>query len=52
MEKDSVWFKANFTGYEGLVEYVISKLLLFLSLDESEFVLYNTEKFSIRNKDI
>ena len=26
-EKSGVWYKADYTGYEGLAEYVISQLL-------------------------
>lgn len=37
------WYKADYTGYEGLVEYMISHLLKKSSLLENEFVLYDTE---------
>ncbi len=37
------WYKANYTGYEGLTEYVISHLLQKSSLEENEFVLYELE---------
>ena len=26
-ESEGVWYKADYTGYEGLAEYVVSKLL-------------------------
>lgn len=41
--KDGMWYKADFTGYEGLAEYIISNLLQKSSLNEKEYVLYNTE---------
>ena len=28
-ENDGIWYKADYTGYEGLAEYVISRLLGF-----------------------
>lgn len=38
------WYKADYTGYEGFSEYVISHLLQKSSLDDSEYVLYETEE--------
>lgn len=40
---DGVWYKADYTGYEGLSEYMISHLLEKSSLDPDEYVLYDTE---------
>lgn len=37
------WYKADYTGYEGLVEYVVSKLLQYTDLAESEYIVYQTE---------
>lgn len=37
------WYKADYTGYEGLTEYLISHLLLQSSLEKDEYVLYDTE---------
>jgi len=42
--KDDVWYKADYTGYEGLSEYIISRLLTMSDLLPSEYVLYDTEK--------
>ena len=36
-ESDGIWYKADYTGYEGLVEYMISHLLKKSSLAENEF---------------
>ena len=43
-ERDGIWYKADYLGYEGLAETVISKLLRFSSLDPSEYVEYDTEE--------
>ncbi|MCR5720373.1 MAG: hypothetical protein K6F84_07375 [Lachnospiraceae bacterium] len=44
-----IWYKADFTGYEGLAEYLISHLLQKSSLDSSEFVLYDLETIKYKN---
>ena len=38
------WYKADYAGYEGLAEYVISHLLKHSSLTEEEYILYDTEE--------
>ena len=38
------WYKADYTGYEGLAEYMISHLLQFSTLKEEEYVLYDLEQ--------
>ena len=43
-EKDGIWYKGDYTGYEGLSEYMISRLLQLSSLDQSEFIIYDTEE--------
>lgn len=40
-ENEGIWYKADYTGYEGLAEYVISHLLEKSSLKTEEYVLYN-----------
>ena len=35
-ENEGIWYKADYTGYEGLVEYMISHLLKKSSLAENE----------------
>lgn len=42
-ENDGVWYKADYTGYEGLAEYMIAHLLEKSTLDNSEFVSYDLE---------
>ena len=44
-----IWYKADFTGYEGLSEYVISHLLLKSSLKENEFLLYDLEDIKYKS---
>ena len=42
-ENDGIWYKADYTGYEGLSEYMISHLLEKSTLQEAEYVIYDTE---------
>jgi len=42
--KDGIWYKADYTGYEGLSEYIVSRLLDLSDLTLSEYVKYDTEK--------
>ena len=44
-----IWYKADYTGYEGLSEYIISNLLKKSSLNSEEFVIY--EPVNIRYKN-
>ncbi len=38
------WYKADYTGYEGLAEYVVSHLLRLSTLSAEEFLMYDTVK--------
>ena len=49
-ENDGVWYKADYTGYEGLTEYMISHLLKKSTLSEKEFVLYDLEEIRYKEK--
>ncbi len=49
-ENKGIWYKADYTGYEGLVEYVISHLLKKSSLQDEEYVLYDLEKIRYKNQ--
>lgn len=44
------WYKADYTGYEGLAEYMVSHLLVLSSLKEQDFVLYETEIIRYRHQ--
>lgn len=43
-ENKGIWYKADYTGYEGLTEYMISHLLKRSTLSEQEFVCYDLEE--------
>lgn len=43
-ETNGYWYKADYTGYEGLAEYMISRLLRKSTLLEEEYVLYGLEE--------
>ena len=49
-QKNHIWYKADYTGYEGLSEYVISSLLSFSNLDEKEYVKYEPVEIKYKNK--
>ncbi len=42
-ERDGIWYKADYLGYEGLVEYSVSKLLGCSDLKKEEYVDYETD---------
>ena len=47
-ETGGVWYKADYTGYEGLSEYIVSGLLASSSLTAGEFVEYSLETIKYR----
>ena len=49
-ESEGIWYKADYTGYEGLSEYLISNLLCRSTLYEAEFVRYEPEQIRYRQK--
>ena len=48
--RDDIWYKADYMGYEGLAEYVISCLLEKSSLRCEEYVLYETEEIAYKKR--
>ncbi len=42
------WYKADYTGYEGLSEYIVSGLLRFSDLRQEEYIPYRTEEIRYR----
>ena len=46
LERNHVWYKADYLGYEGLAEYAVSKLLRHSSLQNSEYVDYELEQIT------
>ena len=49
-ENEGIWYKADYTGYEGLAEYVISHLLKLTNLNEGEYVLYEPEQIKYKRQ--
>ena len=47
-QNGDIWYKADYTGYEGLAEYVISHLLLKSTLSREEFALYDLEQMKYK----
>lgn len=49
-ERDGIWYKADYTGYEGLAEYVVSQLLKKSTLGKEEFVVYGLEQIKYKRQ--
>ena len=47
-ESKDYWYKADYLGYEGLSEYIISNLLTKSTLKQEEFVLYELEEINYK----
>jgi len=47
-ENSGIWYKADYVGYEGLAEYIVSHLLKYSTLAEDEFVYYDFEKIKYK----
>lgn len=43
-EAGGVWYKADYMGYEGLAEYMVSGLLSYSNMNEEDYILYGTEE--------
>lgn len=48
-ENNGIWYKADYLGYEGLAEYVISRLLAKSTLSPIEYVSYDLEQIRYRS---
>ncbi|MDD3338123.1 MAG: hypothetical protein PHS82_04625 [Lachnospiraceae bacterium] len=48
-ENQGCWYKADYTGYEGLAEYVVSHLLQKSTLRDEEYVLYDLETIKYKS---
>lgn len=44
------WYKADYTGYEALSEYMVSHLLQFSDMKTDEYILYEIEQIEYRKK--
>lgn len=49
-KNNNIWYKADYTGYEGLAEYVISQLLIKSNLESKEFVIYSPIEIKYKKK--
>ena len=49
-ENNGIWYKADYMGYEGLAEYMISNLLKFSDLNDDEFVVYSPIEIKYKNQ--
>ena len=47
-ENQGMWYKADYTGYEGLAEYMISHLLQKSTLEPREYALYDLEQIKYK----
>ncbi|MBP3338643.1 MAG: hypothetical protein J6L69_04505 [Lachnospiraceae bacterium] len=50
-EKDGIWYKADYTGYEGLSEYMVSHLIVKSNVNEASYILYDTEKIHYKHSE-
>ncbi len=48
-ESKGIWYKADYLGYEGLAECVVSELLKKSDLKSSEYVFYEPEEIQYRS---
>lgn len=47
--KNDIWYKADYTGYEGLTEFTVSRLLSFSTLKKADFTNYECEEIEFQN---
>jgi len=47
--QSDVWYKADYTGYEGLSEYTISKLLKSSNLEKTDYTEYDCEEIEYQD---
>lgn len=47
--KGNMWYKADYTGYEGMAEYMASSLLKYSNLNTKDYISYNTEEINYGN---
>ena len=48
--RNNVWYKADYMGYEGLVEYVVSRLLEKSSLKQKRLVIREENIWDVKVK--
>ena len=47
-ENDGIWYKADYTGYEGMAEFIVSQLLKKSSLGDEEYITYELENIQYK----
>ncbi len=47
---EDIWYKADYLGYEGLTEYMVSHLLQYSTLQADEYVIYETEQIKYKSQ--
>ena len=47
---ESYWYKADYTGYEGIVEYIVSKLITKSTLHNNEITNYEIEEIQYKRR--
>ena len=50
-EQDGIWYKADYTGYEGLAEYMVSRLLEYSNMSSEEYITYTTERIAYKKSE-
>lgn len=48
-QKEGTWYKVDYTGYEGLAEYVVSGLIQYSNLEKDEYIMYQTEEIAYKD---
>lgn len=49
-KNEDYWYKSDYAGYEGLSEYVVSALLKLSTLNEKEYIYYDTETIQYKKQ--
>ncbi len=50
-KNQNLWYKADYTGYEGYVEYIVSRILELSTLDTSLLVRYDTVMIRYKSQE-
>lgn len=50
-KQGDVWYKADYAGYEGLAEYLVSHLLQLSDMDDDEYILYKPVQIKYKNRE-
>lgn len=51
-KKDDYWYKADYTGYEGLAEYMVSSLLEYSSLTRASMYCISRRRYTMARRAI